>query len=317
MWGNNSPSTIISDDWRTKWFAYPFGVSERCRALDQWATGKHQGNVKPALLSDDWLRPNAEIFFDDYEAMILSFCQAKWGKLMTPTEQKADLESESGFVFADNGENKSKIEIHQKWNKQMMAALLYYSSEILEPELRTRLVRLRIKKPTLTWADAKALIVKHMESPDARMTLINLTCAKRADGEALLDWIQCILSHKTKCTEVNMTLPDTLWVDLAWCQITSTERQICGEKSNTLETLETKVNSMEPRDLPIYRQGRCSRELARIPTLPDGKSKRQSKRNAPRDSGATPKPDKLCSYCGKLGHVSEVCRKKATVKPRE
>ena len=119
MWGNNSPSTIISDDWRTKWFAYPFGVSERCRALDQWATGKHQGNVKPALLSDDWLRPNAEIFFDDYEAMILSFCQAKWGKLMTPTEQKADLESESGFVFADDGENKSKVEIHQKWNKQM------------------------------------------------------------------------------------------------------------------------------------------------------------------------------------------------------
>ena len=121
----------------------------------------------------------------------------------------------------------------------MMAALLYYSSEILEPELRTRLARLKTKKPTLTWANAKALIVKHMESPDARMTLINLTCAKRADGEALLDWIQCILSHKTKCAEVHMTLPETLWVDLAWCQITSTERQICGEKSNTLEELET------------------------------------------------------------------------------
>lgn len=71
MWGTITPDAGLSqeEEWRSLWFPYPFGVSERCKELDAWASGK-RGNT-PRKLSDEWQKRNAEIFFADYEAMIL------------------------------------------------------------------------------------------------------------------------------------------------------------------------------------------------------------------------------------------------------
>ena len=196
--GNSSPSTTIKDDWRTKWFPYPFGRSERCKLLDQWAAGKHHGNIKPPLLSDEWLKPNARLFFADYEAMMLAHCQTKWAKVITADDGKASAESAAGFQFGDSGPT-DKITIHIKWNKQMMTALLYYSSQIVVPELRTRLLRAKASSDDLTWAEAKEILTRYMESPNLRFKLNAITCAKRADSEALLDWAQNILQHMEQC----------------------------------------------------------------------------------------------------------------------
>ena len=140
MWGSFSPSTTINDDWRTKWFPYPFGTSERCKTLDEWAAGKHRGNVKPELLSDDWLRPNAVLFFNDYEALILAFCRRRWSRTTTADEEVKEIKINEDFTFSDTVPTSTTAEHHKKWNKQMMAALLYYSSQIMVPELRTRLL---------------------------------------------------------------------------------------------------------------------------------------------------------------------------------
>ena len=250
MWGNSSPSTTIKDDWRTKWFPYPFGRSERCKLLDQWATGKHHGNVKPPLLSDEWLKPNARLFFADYEAMMLAHCQAKWAKVITADDEKASGESAAGFQFGDSGPT-DKITIHIKWNKQMMAALLYYSSQIVVPELRTRLLRAKANSDDMTWAQAKVIFTRYMESPNARFKLNAITCAKRADSEALLDWAQNILQHKEQCSEVEIKLPDSLWIDIAWGQMTPVERRIIGPKPDALSGLAVQASELEPRDLPI------------------------------------------------------------------
>ena len=224
MWGNSSPSTTIKDDWRTKWFPYPFGRSERCKLLDQWAAGKHQDNIRPPLLSDEWLKPNANLFFADYEAMMLAHCQSKWAKVITTDGQQEDAKS-AGFQFGDSGYN-GKIKIHAKWNKQMMAALLYYSSQIVKPELRTRLLRAKANsRDDLTWADAKRILTRYMESPDLRFKMNAVMCAKRADSEALLDWVQNILHHMhmEQCVEVEIKLPDSLWIDIAWGQMPPVE----------------------------------------------------------------------------------------------
>ena len=83
MWGTTTPteSTRPEDEWRRLWFDYPFGVNERCRELDSWATGKHQKNVAPDKLSDNWTKRGAQDFFADYEAMMLAHCQKKWPRM--------------------------------------------------------------------------------------------------------------------------------------------------------------------------------------------------------------------------------------------
>ena len=52
--------------------------------------------------------------------------------------------------------------IHIKWNKQMMAALLYYSSQIVVPELHTRLLRVKANSDDMTWAEAKEILTRYI-----------------------------------------------------------------------------------------------------------------------------------------------------------
>ena len=70
---------------------------------------------------------------------MLAHCQSKWAKVITTDDQQEDAKS-AGFQFGDSG-YRGNIKIHAKWNKQMMGALLYYSSQIVKPELHTRLLR--------------------------------------------------------------------------------------------------------------------------------------------------------------------------------
>ena len=51
MWGIRDPGERPANEWKQHWFAYPFGVSERCKELDNWAAGKHlPGGQKPERL---------------------------------------------------------------------------------------------------------------------------------------------------------------------------------------------------------------------------------------------------------------------------
>ena len=57
------------------------------------------GNTKPPLLSDEWLKPNARLFFAEYEAMMLAHCQPKWAKVITADDEKKSGESAAGYQF--------------------------------------------------------------------------------------------------------------------------------------------------------------------------------------------------------------------------
>ena len=258
---------------------------------------------------------------------MLAHCQPKWAKVITADDEKKSGESAAGFQFGDSGPT-DKITIHIKWNKQMMAALLYYSSQIVVPELRTRLLRAKANSDDLTWAQAKVILTRYMESPNARFKLNAITCAKRADSEALLDWAQNILQHKEQCNEVEIKLPDSLWIEIAWGQMTPVERRIIGPKSDALSELAVKASELEPRDLPKYRHNLCSKELARIPIMPSAKSKVRSKPdNAKADrsqgkvkiktQGASQNKEMWCGYCKKTGHLFDDCPNLAKRRARE
>ena len=175
MWGIKNPGERSDEEWRQRWFPYPFGISERCK-LDTWASGKHLGGEEVEKLSDDWILTNAQIFFKDYEAMILKFCKTKWPKMHT-SEEKAEAERIADvFVFDDKGESKaSKSPMNKQKNQDMMASLLYFSSEIICCELRGRLLRAKelteAKGKKIVWFDAKKVLVRFMQRFDTRLTL--------------------------------------------------------------------------------------------------------------------------------------------------
>jgi len=167
-----------------------------------------------------------------------------------------------------------------------------------------------------------------MESPNLRFKLNAITCAKRADSEALLDWAQNILQHMEQCNEVQIKLPDSLWIDIAWGQMTPVERRIIGPKPDTLTELAGKAGELEPRDLPKYRQNLCSKELARIPVMPSAKSKERSKPDDAKadrsqgkvkikTQGASQNKEMWCGYCKKTGHLFDDCPNLAKRRARE
>ena len=199
MWNSGDARARIEDEWQTRWFDFPFGVSERCKLIDDWESGKHNTDgKKPSKLSDDMKQSDGVQFLRDYEAMILGFCQKKWPKLTTATE-KAQLENgEAQFVFADDGQVDSKMPIMKRKNKNMTDALFYYSSQVIDSKLRDRLLRLKEKKEDkgkkISWKEAKELFLQYMEKPKTLSKLYSLFCLKRQNGEAAIDWVQSVMT---------------------------------------------------------------------------------------------------------------------------
>ena len=100
MWNTSDARARIEDEWRNRWFPFPFNFSERCKAIDDWEAGKHlPGDQKPKKLSDDWKHADGLRFLRDYEAMVLAFCQKKWPRLRTAEEQDALDKAKASFQF--------------------------------------------------------------------------------------------------------------------------------------------------------------------------------------------------------------------------
>ena len=320
MWSTEVPSERLEESWKTRWFPYMFGTSERCQAVDDWAAGKHQKGVKPQLLSDRWLHERAEQFLADYEAMMLSFCKKKWPRT-TSSEEKAEEDQAAEFQFkADGSVPDSAPNLHKRKNRNLTDALLYYSSEVVSPELRNRLLRLKEEKESkqqrVTWQDAKELFLSYMEKPNMRLLLYSLTCTKRSDEEQWIDWVQGMILLKINCKKYGLMLPDELWADLAWCQSSSTERKIVGKRPAALEDLEKEVAKLPPRDLPTYRQSMCTRELARIPSINSKSKRRKDVKNLGINQGKSqpsPAGKSYCGYCRRqnAGHEFKDCPKLA------
>ena len=190
MWGTITPNAVLSgeEQWRSLWFPFPFGVSERCKKLDIWASGKH-GNTTEKL-SDEWQERNARLFLNDYEALILGHCQTKWPRAAseawpTMAAEMADQKQRhltgppaGAFTYNADGPAEDAPEAHKIKNQQMTKALLFYSSEILVPELCGRLLRHKLhmeaRSETMTWSKAKEIFTQFMEKQDARLQLYGL-----------------------------------------------------------------------------------------------------------------------------------------------
>ena len=134
----------------------------------------------------------------------------------------------------------------------------------------------------MNWAQAKAVYMQFMEKQDVRLQLYALVCDRRQEHEHMLDWVQRLALRKNLMGD-DVTLTESLWVDLAWCQMTQVEHRILRPKSDTLAVLETKLLDLNSRDLPAYRSSMCSRELERIPTLIKGRN--SAPKNKQKDKG--------------------------------
>ena len=123
----------------------------------------------------------------------------------------------------------------------------------------------------------------------------------------------------------DVTLTESLWVDMAWCQMTPMEHRILKPKTDTLAELETKLLGLNSRDLPAYRSSMCSRELERILTLIKGRNsapKNKQKDKGPksgRDDDRRSAGSGYCGYCRRKnpGHTFEECPKLAKRRERD
>ena len=257
---------------------------------------------------------------------MLSFCKKKWPRT-TSSEEKAEEDQAAEFQFkADGSVPDSAPNLHKRKNRNLTDVLLYYSSEVVSPELRNRLLRLKEEKESkqqrVTWQDAKELFLSYMEKPNMRLLLYSLTCTKRSDEEQWIDWVQGMILLKINCKKYGLMLPDELWADLAWCQSSSTERRIVGKRPATLEDLEKEVAKLPPRDLPTYRQSMCTRELARIPSINSKSKRRKDVKNLGINQGKSqpsPAGKSYCGYCRRqnAGHEFKDCPKLAKRKLRD
>ena len=56
------------------------------------------------------------------------------------------------------------------------------------------------------------------------------------------------MTYELQIKKLGVVLPNDVWVDLAWRQISAPERRIIGKKSDDLEELEGTLSTREPRD---------------------------------------------------------------------
>ena len=270
MFRTTDPTERDADNWKDRWFNPPYGHHERCKSLDYWAAGKMTKGTQPRKLGDDWLLENALPFIKDYEAMILEHCRPKWRRAALGTDQSTAAVLSSEYKFdpssrraADQKENSLLHGFHD----QYISALLYYCKEILDVTLLQRMVRLKDLKDEadITWKTATDLITRYMKKTDARFLLQEIVCSKRREGENLLDWVQRFISFRAQLKGVNVTMPETLWLEWTWAQVSPMERRFIGT-CDSLDTLERKVGNSNPDDLPRYRTSFCSKEVNRLPS---------------------------------------------------
>ena len=287
----------------------------------------------------------------DYEAMILSCCQVKWRRTALGSDTsvaevlganfhfKSDTWPEkikTKFVQVSSSSDESKStsqDVINTYHRQYMMALLYFSSEILSESLKRRAVRLKqimeAESKMATWADLCILMKKYMKSMDSRFILRELICFKRQDGDALLDWIQSFASHRQLLAKSGVELPESLWVDWIWAQMSPMERRIVTRRG-TISEFESVAAEFVLEDLPVYRSSLCAQEVGRLPIIPTSRAKAKEKKqkNRPNQKPNEKKTDnkpssgqtyKYCGYCKTRNpdHKFEDCPKLLRRKARE
>lgn len=329
-----------------QWIKLPHNTPSICPALVQWNKGL------PKLLSSRWTDTLTDEFLEDYLNTIMSWVKrilktrssGTAGEMAYLSSGPTKLSTSSSFKSpaADGGfdpfgsgfdlDNVSTTGMEDE-RQLLQATLLYHLSGVLSPALldavRNQFICL---EPTLivgdasvlNWQAARTFISgksKRVSSP--LISLRQLICLFRRDGQTLSEWMESVLARQSVCVKHNIIIPDSVYTEIAWGQMTNQEK--IAFTKETVVKMRTFSLKFSPNEFSRF--VRTSVNLRNVPVMP-GRTTRSNNNNQPQHTSQPgqsrnpkhkggrrkgseqldPKDPNVCKMCTHHIHTIANCR---------